>query len=747
MKKTSRYSRIYKLFITALVFSFFCNRAIAQSPKIDSLKRLLNTAANDTNKANLYIEVARAYLYDFNDREAMQAYSEKNLLLSQKLNYKKGIAYSYNFLGIVRWGKGDLEKALNYFKNALSLMRENHDQRGASSCYSNMGLVYNDQGQYTLAETYTQKAFNVKQELNDKRGMAICQNNLGNIYQNQTNFKKAIEAHLIALKIREDMKDSTGMGQCYINIALVFEAQGKPDDARKNYQTALQLHTKIGEKVGKSISLNGLGNVCFSEKKYSEAFDFYQQALKLRQEADDKLGQAECLNGIGNVYLEQKKYKEAIKSQQESLKLQEIVGSKKGCALSYINLGKISEQIGEYGNAATYFHKALTLATDINSRDVMRDSYEGLASVHEKLKDSEKALTYLNLFYAEKDSLLNRDNFKQIYEINTRYQTEKKQKEIELLTKDQIINDKTLKQQKIVKIALIIGLILVVIVLFSFYARYRFKQKANLLLEMQKKQIQEQNILITDSIDYARTIQEAILPTPARVKTFFKDSFILYKPKSIVSGDFYWVGEKENKLICMAADCTGHGVPGAFMSLLGFNMLDNIIEKEQTQPGLILSSLNHEMVTAMTQEQFNTSTIKHGMDASIISVDKKTMQVEFAGAHNSLYYIRKGELHEVKADKSAIGTFGRDGENITFTNTVIPIEKGDIFYLFSDGYPDQIGGPNRKKFYYKPFKELLVSIHHLAMEEQKDILDKTITDWRGDRDQTDDILVIGIKIS
>lgn len=704
-------------------------------------------APNDTNKANLYIEITRAYLYDFNDREAMQAYAEINLLLSQKLNFKKGIAYSYNFLGIVRWGKGDLEKALNYFKNALSLMRENHDSRGASSCYSNMGLVYNDQGQYTLAETYTQKAFLTKQELNDKRGMAICQNNLGNIYQNQTNFKKAIEAHLTALKIREEMKDSTGMGQCYINIALVFEAQGKPEDARKNYETALQLHTKIGEKVGKSISLNGLGNVCFTENKYTEAFDFYNKALKLREEGDDKLGQAECLNGIGNVYLKQKKYKEAFKSQQEGLKLQEIVGSKKGAALSYINLGKISEEMGEYSNAAKYFQKALSLATDINSRDVMRDSYEGLASVYEKLKDNEKALNYLNLFYAEKDSLLNRDNFKQIYEINTRYQTEKKQKEIELLTKDQIINDKTLKQQKIVRIALIIGLILVVIVLFSFYARYRFKQKANLLLEQQKKQIQDQNILITDSIDYARTIQEAILPTPDRVKTFFKESFILYKPKSIVSGDFYWVGEKENKLICMAADCTGHGVPGAFMSLLGFNMLDNIIEKEQTQPGLILNSLNQEMVTAMTQEQFNASSIKHGMDAAIISIDKTTMQAEFAGAHNSLYYIRKGELHEVKADKNAIGTPGREGEEIMFQNTIIPIEKGDVFYLFSDGYPDQIGGPNRKKFYYKPFKELLLSVHHLSMEEQRDILDQTITDWRGERDQTDDILVIGIRIS
>jgi serine phosphatase RsbU (regulator of sigma subunit) len=747
MKKTFTYLLTCKLVIASLVVLCLNDSVYAQNAKLDSLKRLLVKTPDDTTKANLLIDITRVYLYDFNDRDAMQAYSEKNLILSQKINYKKGIAYSYNFLGIIRWGKGDLEKALNYFKNALSLMKETKDMRGASSCYSNMGLVYNDQGQYTLAETYTQKAFNIKQEMNDKRGMAICQNNLGNIYQNQTNYKKAIAAHLFALKIREDMLDTTGIGQCYINIALVFEAQGKLDEARKNYLSSLKITSKTGETVGSSISLNGLGNLCFSEKKYSEALDYYNKALKIRRENDDKLGQAECLNGIGNVYREQKKYKEAIASQLEGLKLQEIVGSKKACALSYINLGKISEQMNDYKNAIYYNEKALTIATNINSRDVMRDSYEGLATANEKLKNNEKALTYLNLFYAEKDSLLNKDNFKQIYEINTRYQTEKKQKEIELLTKDQIINDKTLKQQKIVRIALIVGLGLVLVVLFSFYARYRFKQKANLLLEQQKKQIQEQNVLITDSIDYARTIQEAILPTPSRVKTFFKDSFILYKPKSIVSGDFYWVGEKENKKICMAADCTGHGVPGAFMSLLGFNMLDNIIEKEQIQPGMILNSLNKEMVSAMTQEQFNASSIKHGMDAAIISIDRSTMQMEFAGAHNSLYYIRKGELHEIKANKNSIGSYGIEGEEVSFLNTVIPIEKGDVIYLFSDGYPDQIGGPNRKKFYYKPFKELLVSIHQLDAEEQREILDKTITDWRGERDQTDDILVIGIKIS
>ena len=735
---------INRTFILILLISWTGNYSFSQNAKLDSLKRLLANAPEDTTKANLYIEITRAYLYDYNDRDAMQAYSEKNLILSRKLNYKKGIAYAYNFLGIVRWGKGDLDKALNYYKNGLKLMREIKDLKGESSCLANIGYIYNDKGDYTLAVQYTLKGTRIKELMNDKRGIAICYNNLGNIYLNQSNFKEAVLSHFKSLKLREEMKDSSGVGGCYINIALVFEAQNKMDEALLNYKRALKAVSSVGDKFGIGIALNSIGNVYMSKKNYEAALDNYTRSLRIRKESDDKQGQAECYNGIGNVYLEKKKYKEALEYQLQSLHLQELTGSKKGSALTYNNLGNISEQMKHYTNAVDYYKKALTISTDINSRDVMRDAYKNLASTYEKIQDNENALKYLNLYYSEKDSILNKENFKQIYEINTRYETEKKQNEIELLTKDQIINEKTLKQQKIVRITLILGLGLVGILLFSVYARYRFKQKANLLLEQQKKEIQEQNVLITDSIDYAKTIQEAILPNNKRIKEFFPQSFILHKPKAIVSGDFYWIGQKEGKIICMAADCTGHGVPGAFMSLLGFNMLDNIIEKEQTQPAKILTALNKEMVAAMTQEQFNT-TVKHGMDAAIISIDKEHMEFEYAGAHNSLYYIRNGTLNEVKADKQSVGSY-KEGKEIIFQNHLLPLEKGDVLYLFSDGFPDQIGGPNRKKFYYPPFKELLLSIHHLDMEEQRSILDKTITDWRGTLDQTDDMLVMGIRI-
>jgi serine phosphatase RsbU (regulator of sigma subunit) len=717
----------------------------SQNAKLDSLKNVLAKNPDDTTKSNVIVEIARTYLYDYNDGEKVKDYAEKGLVFSRKINYKKGIAYSYLFLGICQWKKGEFDKALAYYKASLIIMKEIKEIKGESSLYGNIGYVYNEKGDYPLALKYTLKALKMKEGTNEERGIAVTYNNLGNIYSNQSNFKDAIICHLKALKIKEKLNDKAGMGGCYINLALVFSSQGKQEDALANYEKAIPLFESVGDKYGLGLAFTGIAAIRVDQKKYAEALDYYQKGLKTRNEIEDKVGIAACYTGIGNLYLLEKKPNDAIAYQLKALKIQEEIGDKKGILTTYLGLGNINEQIKNDHSALDFYTKALGIAKEIDQKEGIRDCYASLSSVYDNLKAYEKSYSYLNLFYAEKDSLLNKENFKQIFEINTRYQTEKKQNEIELLTKDQVINEKTLKQQRIVRIALIVGLVLVCILLFSVYARYRFKQKANLLLEQQKREIQEQNVLITDSIDYAKTIQEAILPSNKRVKEFFPQSFVLYKPKATVSGDFYWIGQKEEKIICIVADCTGHGVPGAFMSLLGFNMLDNIVEKEHQQPSLILNTLNSEMVAAMTQEQFITSSVKHGMDAAVISVDKKAMQVQYAGAHNSLYYIRNGQLTEIKADKQAIGSF-KEGEQIIFTNHVFTVEKGDVLYMFSDGFPDQIGGPNKKKFYYPPFKELLVSIHYLDMEEQKIILDKTITAWRGERDQTDDILVMGIRI-
>ena len=254
----------------------------------------------------------------------------------------------------------------------------------------------------------------------------------------------------------------------------------------------------------------------------------------------------------------------------------------------------------------------------------------------------------------------------------------------------------------------------------------------------QKEELAQRNKDITDSIRYAKRIQFAILPPELP----FDDTFILFKPKDIVSGDFYWLTEYEGKEFLSAVDCTGHGVPGAFMSIIGHNSLTKIVrEYGITEPGKILTQLNKEVAETLHQRS-DMGDVYDGMDLALISYDPKEKSMEYAGAFNPLYLIRNGELIETKADKGSIGRSITNKER-TFTNHKLTIEKGDTIYLFSDGYADQFGGDMMKKFKYKNLKELILGFQNEDMDRQKIILNETIETWRGDIDQVDDILIIG----
>jgi serine phosphatase RsbU (regulator of sigma subunit) len=264
-------------------------------------------------------------------------------------------------------------------------------------------------------------------------------------------------------------------------------------------------------------------------------------------------------------------------------------------------------------------------------------------------------------------------------------------------------------------------------------------------IETQNQELETLYTQVTDSIHYAKRIQEAILPPDSVVKKVLPNSFVLYKPKDIVSGDFYWVAEKNGKAMYTAVDCTGHGVPGAFMSIVGYNVLKHVVNNNSiTTPALILDSLN-EGVSETLHHGHQDSQAKDGMDISFCTIDFKALELEYAGAYNPLYIIRDGKLIQTKADKFPIGLFLGE-EKKKFTNHTLQLQKGDAVYIFSDGYADQFGGPNGKKFMANKFRELLIKVSSEPVEKQKELLNNTIEAWRGSLDQVDDILIIGIKI-
>jgi serine phosphatase RsbU (regulator of sigma subunit) len=717
----------------------------AQStPHIDSLLAVLRTQKEDTNKVNTLHELTRAYLFELNDNEKVGEYGKKQLLLSQKLNFKKGIAYGYLNCGIVSRTSGDMQQALIYDKKSLELMKEIGNKKGESSCYQNIGLSYSNLGDYKLALEFLFKGVKIKEEINDKKGASSGYNNIGNIYNTQGDNTKALMYHLKSLKIKEEINDKVGIGMSHNNIGNIFMAQNDLDKALISYTKALDLNIELNSMPGIGNANVNIGNVYSAKKNYKEARLSYFKALHAFQEANDQKGVAEAYNNIGNAYTLEKNVNQALVYQSKSLDMYKKMEDKKGIAEASGGVGVLYLSKNDFKNAAHHFKQMLKLAEELNFRIGIRDAYFNFADLYTKQRQFDSALAYTKLYHAQSDSILNKDNFKQVSELNTQYETDKKEKEILLLTKDQELTAKVLKQQQLVRWGLVGGMALLSISIFSVYRRYRFKQQANILLEKQKAEIEQQNTMITDSIDYAKTIQETVLPTAAEMKAFFPQSFTLYKPKSVVSGDFYWLTQHKDELICAVVDCTGHGVPGGFMSMLGYSMLETAIKRvQQPEPGIILTELNQELLNSLSKDS-DQRDIMHGMDIALISINTTTGRLQFAGAHHPLYIIRNEQLIVFKGDRKGIGAVSKSGNQ--FTNHVFDLQKGDSIYLFTDGFVDQIGGESRKKFYYAPFRELLLSINQLPGELQQQKLNEKHIEWMGKKkDQTDDILVMGIR--
>lgn len=269
------------------------------------------------------------------------------------------------------------------------------------------------------------------------------------------------------------------------------------------------------------------------------------------------------------------------------------------------------------------------------------------------------------------------------------------------------------------------------------------KESALIQIENQRAELERKNKSITDSLNYAQRIQGALLPSEVYLKRYFKESFIFYKPKDIVSGDFYWIGEKGDKIFVVAADCTGHGVPGALMSMIGHDLLDKMINVENIDlPGKILDRMSKALEETFRSEKNIGTIIRDGMDIGICVINRKTRKILYAGAFFPLYIVRDNRLIEIKGDKF---TLGMTPEGIHFSDNELDLLENDILYIFSDGYVDQFGGDENKKFMYRRFRYLLMTIHRFPVEDQRAILEENIKTWMGISSQVDDILVIGFK--
>jgi serine phosphatase RsbU (regulator of sigma subunit) len=406
----------------------------------------------------------------------------------------------------------------------------------------------------------------------------------------------------------------------------------------------------------------------------------------------------------------------------------------------------------KHSKANEYLTKAMALFKEIDDKKSLADVYYNLSVNLSKLNDFQQSNVFMMEYIALNDTINNIENRKTIHDLAIKYESEKKEQE------NKILSQENEKKQLSIYFSLA-ALSLVFLILLIIFRNNRIKAKINKklefqnnLIEEQKKTLEKQHFLleeknkeVTDSIKYAERIQGAILPPDQKWNYILPNSFVLNKPKDILSGDFYWIAETEESIFVAAADCTGHGVPGALISIVNFNLLNKaVLERGLSSPAKILDSVNQWLTESLNQTD-EESTIKDGMHISLISINKLNGQVLYAGANNPLYLFKNNELFEYKADKFPVGAYINEQIN-QFTDKEIDCKYGDTIYLFSDGFADQFGGEFGKKYKYRQFKEKLFEAKSFAINEQKDFLHREYINWRGKHEQTDDILVIGIKL-
>jgi len=694
-----------------LLFLFWASAALPQDPQLDSLKAVLNNQGQDSLRVNTLNEIASALATT--DMDEAIRYGTEARDLAEQINYPVGEALANKNLGVAYFYQGDNVEAIKKWESSQDLYKELGDQQMIANIESNMGAAY-----YTLGKNV-----------------------------------EAIEYYLSALKLAEEISDSTRIGTLLQNIGAVYaEQSGTLDSAINYYHRAIE----IGEIVNKldvvGVSTMNLGEVYLEKEEYDSSLYYLNKSLTI---LTDKPKISTALNLIGNIYSQKGDYQEALKYHQDGLEMARTVNAQQQIILNLLGMASTYENMGNPRRAIQYYKEAVSLTEEMGLDLERSNAYEGLATNYAAIGDTSNAYRYLALQNEIEDVVRQIESDNRTTDLINNYQMEKKQSEITLLQQQAQIDELKSKRQRGILIGTGVFGLLILALAGGIYNRMRFIRKTNEKINAQKQQI-------TDSIAYAQRIQSAILPSEEVMNTLLPEHFVLYRPKDIVSGDFYWIKEVQDHLVIVGADCTGHGVPGAFMSVLGITMFNELIgDKCFDAPGAILDRLRAK-VKQMLVQQGNGDEQKDGMDLAIAVYNKKNRELHFSGANNPLYIVRKNHvpvqkdlepyasmengdyrLFELKGDKQPIGTHW---EETPFRTTSVYLEEQDSFYMFSDGYIDQFGGEQRKKYKSANFKKLLLSVQGKEMEAQREILEEEFDRWRGPFEQIDDISVLGVRI-
>jgi tetratricopeptide (TPR) repeat protein len=757
------------LLIFSLLLPTLCNAQV----NMDSLWGIWNNKNNaDSNRLSAMHQISwDGYLFTKPDSAFYFAQLELDFATEKEL--KKNMAAALNTQGVSFALRSDYDKAIIYYTKSLNIQEEIGDKSGIANALNNIGIIYKRQGDYDTAIEYYTKSLKIRKESDlldeqpgGKKQIAKTLNNIGHIYKRKGDYAKAIDYYAQSLSIREEIGDKKGIASTIGAIGLIYKHQGDLDKAIEYCNRSLVIGEEIKDISGIANSLNSLGLINNEQGNYAQAIEYHTKSLIIEEGIGNKSSIAISLHNIASNYNDQGETDKAMEYYKKSLSIREEIGDKSGIAHSLTNIGNIYYEQNQYAKALNYGERSLAIAQSIGATRAVKNAAQLLWKVYKRSNKFAEGLNMHELYIASRDSLNSEENQKAIIQQEYKYAYEKQASEdnIKAIEADKVkdallVAEKAenkqhtleAEQQQLQKYFLYGGLTLTLLFGGFIFNRFRATTKQKIIIEEQKQKVdyafdglEEAHKEITDSITYAERIQRSFLATDEILKEHLNEYFVYFNPKEAVSGDFYWAGKLTNGNFALVnADSTGHGVPGAIMSILNISSIEKAVEKGASAPADIFNKTRTTIIERLKKDGSEHGG-KDGMDASLISFNSDKTKMTYVAAQNPIWIIRNGELTEVKPEKMPVGK--HDYDHIPFIGGEYDIKKGDQIYTLTDGFQDQFGGLKGKKFMVKKMREYVLSISTLPMEVQLQKISDTFSTWKGDIEQIDDVCVIGVKI-
>lgn len=688
--------------ILSVILLIVVNQKIVSQNNDSLLSVVNNISVHDTNKVRTLNQLGLNF-YLQADLKKSEYYLTQALTKAEKISYKRGIAVSNALLGSLSISRNDNSSTLKHSFRSIEMYKEINDTTCLNyiSQLNVIATTYKQLGVYSRSLEYYLRALKICEAINKNNLIVLLNSNIASLYKSKSDYDKAINYYTISLNMTNKNEDTLGV---YPNIYF------------------------------------GFGDIYYAKKDLIKSLLYYKRFLNIGTFIEDSSYMCSANIGIANIYKSQNKFDTSIKYLNQSLLFKDDERN----ATAYLSLGEIYMAQKKYNLARNNFNKSLSISKEIRFQDIICNNYKHLYQLDSCSNDCNSAMKNHKLYIAYRDSIYNLESERKMVSAELNYNFDKEKSFIKFQQQERDkITELNNNRKNLIITGVIILLILLIIFSVFIYKSYLGKNKAHKLISYQKHLVDEKQKEILDNINYAKRIQSSIIPTDDYITKYAKENFVFYKPKDVVSGDFYWATDVNGKFYLVTADCTGHGVSGSMMSMLNMSSLNEVLNHRNiVNTGDVLNEVRKEIIKSLNPK--GNEGVNDGMDCVICAFDFNNKTLQYSGANNSFYIIRNNEIIVCKADKMPVGLGVKTD---SFNTNEIQLQSGDMVYTFTDGYADQFGGERNKKFMYKRLEELLLSISHLSMNEQKNALDKSFNSWQGTTEQTDDVLVIGVKIN